>query len=167
VPLHRLHYALPVWDAAVERRGAQGEFHSAAQARAWAGGDFDADRGLGLGGVGRSPARRVRAGRAVPSGWRRRLCARPLAARYLCVRRYSASRLPEVRGRACAQAAGASYASCRSGSIYIWAFGNNSSGSSSSRSSARGSNTGNRGCARALLLLEFSNWWSSSKHCKA
>jgi hypothetical protein len=31
----------------------------------------------------------------------------------------SASRLPEVRGWACAQAAGASYASCRSGSIYI------------------------------------------------
>jgi hypothetical protein len=31
---------------------------------------------------------------------------------------YSASRLPEVRGRACAQAASASYASCRSGSIY-------------------------------------------------
>jgi hypothetical protein len=31
---------------------------------------------------------------------------------------YSASRLPEVRGRACAQAAGASYASYRSGSMH-------------------------------------------------
>jgi hypothetical protein len=31
----------------------------------------------------------------------------------------SASRLPEVRGRACAQAASATYASCRSDSIYI------------------------------------------------
>jgi hypothetical protein len=31
---------------------------------------------------------------------------------------YSASRLPEVRGRACAQAAGASYASYRSDSLY-------------------------------------------------
>jgi hypothetical protein len=30
VLLHRLHYALPVWDAAAERRGAQDEFHSAA-----------------------------------------------------------------------------------------------------------------------------------------
>jgi hypothetical protein len=30
VLLHRLHYALPGWDAAGERRGAQGEFHSAA-----------------------------------------------------------------------------------------------------------------------------------------
>jgi hypothetical protein len=40
VLLHRLYYALPGWDAAAERRGAQGEFHSAAQARAWADGDF-------------------------------------------------------------------------------------------------------------------------------
>jgi hypothetical protein len=30
-----------------ERRDAQDEFHSAAQARAWADGDFDADHGLG------------------------------------------------------------------------------------------------------------------------
>jgi hypothetical protein len=30
------------------------EFHSTAQARAWADGDFDADHGLGLDGVGRS-----------------------------------------------------------------------------------------------------------------
>jgi hypothetical protein len=44
--------------------------------------------------------------------------------------------------------------------IYIWTCANSSSGSSSSGSSTRGSNTGNRGCARALLLLEFSNWWS-------
>jgi hypothetical protein len=50
VLLHRLHYALPVWGAAAERRGAQGEQKGAAQARAWADGDFDADHGLGLGG---------------------------------------------------------------------------------------------------------------------
>jgi hypothetical protein len=31
VLLHRLHYALPGWDAAAERRDAQYEFHSAAQ----------------------------------------------------------------------------------------------------------------------------------------
>jgi hypothetical protein len=38
----------------------------------------------------------------------------------LCgIQPYSASRLPGVRGRACAQAASASYASCRSGSIYL------------------------------------------------
>jgi hypothetical protein len=30
--------------------------------------------------------------------------------------------LPEVRGRACAKAASASYASCRSGSIHIYIF---------------------------------------------
>jgi hypothetical protein len=53
VLLHRLHYALPVWDAAAERLGAQDEFHSAAQARAWADGDFDADRGFAFDGVGR------------------------------------------------------------------------------------------------------------------
>jgi hypothetical protein len=54
VLIHRLHYALPGWDAAAERRDAQGEFHSgAAQARAWAGGDFDADHGLAPDGVGR------------------------------------------------------------------------------------------------------------------
>jgi hypothetical protein len=68
----RLHYALPGWDAAAERRDAQGEFHRAAQARAWAGGDFDADRGFAFDGV-----RLVRAGRAAQSGWRRRSCARP------------------------------------------------------------------------------------------
>jgi hypothetical protein len=39
----RLHYALPGWDAAAERRDAQDELHSAAQARAWADGDFDVD----------------------------------------------------------------------------------------------------------------------------
>jgi hypothetical protein len=53
VLLHRLHYALPGWDVAAERRDAQGEFHSAAQARAWADGDFDADHGLAFDGVGR------------------------------------------------------------------------------------------------------------------
>jgi hypothetical protein len=31
VLLHRLHYALPGWDAAAERRDAQDEFHSAAR----------------------------------------------------------------------------------------------------------------------------------------
>jgi hypothetical protein len=51
VLLHRLHYALPGWDAAAERRDAQDEFHSAAQARAWADGDFDANHGLAFDGV--------------------------------------------------------------------------------------------------------------------
>jgi hypothetical protein len=45
--------ALRGWDAAAERRDAQDEFHSAAQARAWADGDFDADRGFAFDGVGR------------------------------------------------------------------------------------------------------------------
>jgi hypothetical protein len=36
-----------------ERRDAQDEFHSAAQARAWADGDFDADHGKIFDGVGR------------------------------------------------------------------------------------------------------------------
>jgi hypothetical protein len=58
VLLRRLHYALPVWYAAVERRDAQDELRSAAQASqaraAWVDGDFDADHGLGLDGVGRS-----------------------------------------------------------------------------------------------------------------
>jgi hypothetical protein len=53
VLLHRLHYALPGWDAAAERRDAQDEFHSAAQARAWADGDFNADHGLAFDGVSR------------------------------------------------------------------------------------------------------------------
>jgi hypothetical protein len=42
VLLHRLHCALSGWDTAAERRNAQGGFHSAAQARAWADGGFDA-----------------------------------------------------------------------------------------------------------------------------
>jgi hypothetical protein len=54
VLLCRLHYALPGWDTAAEGRDAQDEFHSAAQAGAWADGDFDADHGLGPDGVGRS-----------------------------------------------------------------------------------------------------------------
>jgi hypothetical protein len=33
VLIHRLHYALPGWDAAAERRDAQDELHSAAQAK--------------------------------------------------------------------------------------------------------------------------------------
>jgi hypothetical protein len=57
VLLHRLHYALPGWDAAAEERraasDAQDELHSAAQARAWADGDFDADHGFVSDGVGR------------------------------------------------------------------------------------------------------------------
>jgi hypothetical protein len=57
VLLHRLHYALPGWDAAAERRDAQDEFHSAAQARSWADGDFDADHGLAFDGVGARPHR--------------------------------------------------------------------------------------------------------------
>jgi hypothetical protein len=58
VLLHRLlHYALPGWDAATERRDAQDELHSAAQARAWADGDFDADHGFASDGVGRSSHR--------------------------------------------------------------------------------------------------------------
>jgi hypothetical protein len=48
VLLHRLHYALPGWDVAAERPDAQDELHSAAQARAWADGDFNADRDFGL-----------------------------------------------------------------------------------------------------------------------
>jgi hypothetical protein len=47
------HYRLPGWDAATERRDAQDEFHSTAQARAWADGDFDADHGFAFDGVGR------------------------------------------------------------------------------------------------------------------
>jgi hypothetical protein len=54
VLLHRLHYALPGWDTAAERRDAQDEFHSAAQARTWVDGDFDADHGFAFDGVGRS-----------------------------------------------------------------------------------------------------------------
>jgi hypothetical protein len=56
VLFRRLHYALPGWwSAAAERRDAQGEFHSAAHARAWGDGGFDADQhGLDLDGVGRS-----------------------------------------------------------------------------------------------------------------
>jgi hypothetical protein len=53
VLLHRLHYALPGWGAAAGRHDAQDEFHSAAQARAWADGDFDADFGFASDGVGR------------------------------------------------------------------------------------------------------------------
>jgi hypothetical protein len=51
IPLHRLHWALPGWDAAAERHDAQDEFHSTAQARAWADGDFGADRGFAFDGV--------------------------------------------------------------------------------------------------------------------
>jgi hypothetical protein len=53
VLLHRLHYALPGWGAAAERRDAQDEFHSAAQTRAWADGGFDADHSFAVDGVGR------------------------------------------------------------------------------------------------------------------
>jgi hypothetical protein len=54
VLLHHLHYALPGWDAAAERRDSQDKLHTTAQARAWADGDFNANHGLGLDGVGRS-----------------------------------------------------------------------------------------------------------------
>ena len=47
------HYRGGTPPRAAERRDAQGEFHSAAQARAWADGDFDADHGLASDGVGR------------------------------------------------------------------------------------------------------------------
>jgi hypothetical protein len=82
-------HALPGWlgPGSLRRRGAmrkascEGEFHSAAQARAWADGDFDVDHGLGLDGVGRSahcplePGSRARGQRA---RWGRRLaCPRP------------------------------------------------------------------------------------------
>jgi hypothetical protein len=55
VLLHRLHYALPGSGVGRrgERRDAQDELHSAAQARAWADGDFDADHGFAFDGVGR------------------------------------------------------------------------------------------------------------------
>jgi hypothetical protein len=49
VLLHRLHYALPGWDAAAERRDAQGEFHSAAQATSMR----TTDHGFAFDGVGR------------------------------------------------------------------------------------------------------------------
>jgi hypothetical protein len=74
VLLHRLHYALPGWDAAAERRDAQGEFHSAAQARAWADGD-PSMRTTALLSTAWA-ARPIGAGRADQSRWRRRLCAR-------------------------------------------------------------------------------------------
>jgi hypothetical protein len=76
VLLHRLHYALlPGWDAAAERRDAQDELHSAAQAKG---------RGLTATSMRTTAllstawaARLIRAGRAAQSGRRRRLCARP------------------------------------------------------------------------------------------
>jgi hypothetical protein len=71
VLLRRLHYALPGWDAAAESRDAQDELDSAAQARAWAGGDFDADRDFGLNGVGA-----IGAGRGPTEVGRRRLTQR-------------------------------------------------------------------------------------------
>jgi hypothetical protein len=57
VLLHRLHYALPGRDAAAEGRDAQGELHSARspgsqQGHALTHGDFNADHGFALGGVG-------------------------------------------------------------------------------------------------------------------
>jgi hypothetical protein len=53
VLLHRLHYALPGWDAAAERCDVQDELHSAPHARAWADDDFDADHDFAFDGVGR------------------------------------------------------------------------------------------------------------------
>jgi hypothetical protein len=63
--LSKKNDALLGWDAAAERRDAQDELHSAAQARAWADGDFDADHGFAFDGVGR-PAHLSRARR--PTG---------------------------------------------------------------------------------------------------
>jgi hypothetical protein len=58
-----------------ERRDAQDELHSAAQARAWADGDFDADRGFAF--ATAWAARLIRAGRAASEGGRRKMNARP------------------------------------------------------------------------------------------
>jgi hypothetical protein len=80
--LHRLHYALPGWDTAAERRDAQDEFHSAAQSRAWA--------ALSTAWT----ARLISARRAASSGWRRRLCARPCCARAHYVASSAATPLP-------------------------------------------------------------------------
>ena len=62
VLLRRLRYALPGWDAAVERWDAHkaSELHGAAQTRAWADRDFDADHDFGLSGA--RAARLIRAG---------------------------------------------------------------------------------------------------------
>jgi hypothetical protein len=54
VLLRRIHYTLPGWNTATERRDAHGEFQSAVQARAWADGDFDAGSGFDLDGAGSS-----------------------------------------------------------------------------------------------------------------
>jgi hypothetical protein len=75
VLLHRLHYALPGWYAAAERRDAQDEFHSAAQARG-RGRTATSMRTTALLSTAWA-ARLIKAGRAAPSGWRRRLYARP------------------------------------------------------------------------------------------
>jgi hypothetical protein len=45
-------------------------------------------------------------------------CSRGVRQEVFACTRYSASRPPGVRGQACAQAASASYTSCRSGSIF-------------------------------------------------
>jgi hypothetical protein len=66
VRLHRLHYALPGWDAAAERRDAQYESHSAAQARA-RGRTATSRRATALASM-EWAARPVRAGRAAPAG---------------------------------------------------------------------------------------------------
>jgi hypothetical protein len=75
VLLHRLHYALPGWDAATERRDMQDELHSAAQARAWA----DTATSVRTAALLSTAwaARCIRAGRAASPGRRRRMCARP------------------------------------------------------------------------------------------
>jgi hypothetical protein len=86
-------------DAAPPLMRAQDELHSAAQARVWADGDFDADRGFGL--STEWAARPIRAGYAV-QGWRRRCgCARKHA-RALATRRAQTKaglcRGPQPRG---------------------------------------------------------------------
>jgi hypothetical protein len=77
VLIHRLRCALPGRYAAAERCGAQSEFRSAAQARGRGGGlTATSMRTTALPSPPRPP-RPLKAGRPAPSGWRRRLYARP------------------------------------------------------------------------------------------
>jgi hypothetical protein len=77
VLLHRLHYALPGWDAAAERRDAQDErAPQTAQPRQGRGLTATSMRTTALLSTAWA-ARLIRAGGAAQSGWRRRMCARP------------------------------------------------------------------------------------------
>jgi hypothetical protein len=64
-----------------EGRDAQGEFHSAAEARAYGLATATSVRTTALLSTAWA-ARLIRAGRAASSGWRRRLCARPCSYAY-------------------------------------------------------------------------------------